>query len=77
MLDFLNALFLTLYFFYNTLMTFLMMPYVTLISTLMILLSTQIVIRIWFVAWHQLELVSKFEGQGGSDLLISMLEKLS
>ena len=45
MLDFLKGLFLVLHFFYNTLMTFLMMLSLILLSMLMMLLSTLNVIR--------------------------------
>ena len=59
MLEFLKPPFLVLHFTYSTFMTFLMVLSVILLSVLMILLSTQCVIR--HLIWQQLELASELE----------------
>ena len=83
MLEFLKASFLVLHFSYYTLMIFLMMLSIILLSRLMILLSILGVIRhliygnnlIWLL---NLNLIYETLWDGtGSGLLISMLEKLS
>ena len=83
MLDFLNAQFLVLQFSYYTLMTFLMILCVILLPMLMILLSTLSVIRYLVCGNNQnwllnLNLIYEtLQTEQGSDLLTSMLEKLS
>ena len=83
MLEFLKASFLVLHFSYYTLMIFLMMLSIILLSRLMILLSILVVIRhliygnnlIWLL---NLNLIYETLWDGaGSGLLITMLEKLS
>ena len=82
MLEFLKALFLVLHFYYYTYITFLMMLFVMLLSLVMILLSTVSVIRHLICGnnWRwilNLNLIYEILWAGaGSDLLISMLEKL-
>ena len=82
MQEFLKAPFLVLHFSYNTLMTFLMMVSVILLSMLMILLCSKSDLA--SDLWQQLELASKLESDlwdtadwARSGLLISMLEKLN
>ena len=81
MLEFLNGPFLVLYFSYYTLMTFLMMLSVTLLSMLKLLCNLN-VIRHLICGKNQnwlLNLNLIYETlwtEAGSDLLISMLEKL-
>ena len=83
MLVFLKGLFLVLHFCYYTLMTFLMMLSVILLSMLMILLSTLNVIMHLICGNNQnclLNLNLTYETLwtgAGSGLLISMLEKLN
>ena len=62
MLEFLKAPFLILYFSYSTLMTFLMMISVILLSMLMVLLFTLSVIR---DMWQQLEMPDELESDLG------------
>ena len=63
MLEFLKAPLLVLYFSYYTLMTFLMMLYVILLSMLMTVLSTLNVIS-RLICEQQLELASELEAVG-------------
>ena len=83
MLEFLKGTFLVLHFPYYTLMTFLMMLSVVLLSMLMMLLSTLNVIRHVICGNNQnwllnLNLIYEILWTGaGSGLLISMLEKLN
>ena len=79
MLDFLKAPFLVLHFSYSTLMTFLVMLSVILLSMLMILLSILSVIGLWSVATTRISFwtwIWTWTG-AGSSFLISMLEKLN
>ena len=76
MLEFLKGPFLVQQFFYNTLMTFLMMLSIILLFMLMILLSTLNFVQASHL-WQQLELASKLESDlqdmwtgAGSGLLI-------
>ena len=82
-LEFLNSPFMVLHFSYCTLMTFVMMLSVILLSVLMILLSTLSLIR-HSDLWKYLELAAQLESDlrdtvdwAGNNLLILMLEKLS
>ena len=83
MLEFLKALFLVLHFSFYTLMTFLMIFYVILLSMLMIKLSVLNLMRHHLICGNnkswllKLNLIRKTLDWAESGLLISMVEKLN